>query len=384
MKRLLSLFLITISFISLLSFPVHGDGPNIQAESAILMEASTGQIIYEKNPDEVLAPASITKIMTLIIIFDAIDSGQISLTDSVTVSEHAASMGGSQVFLEAGEVQTVETLIKCIAIASANDACVAMAEHISSTEESFVDQMNERAKGLKMNNTSFVNCCGLDASGHVTTARDVAIMSRELITTYPQIHDYSSIWMDSFTHVTRRGESQFTLSNTNKLLKQYEWATGLKTGSTDDAKFCLSATAKRNDIELISVVMASPSGKTRISDSIALLNYGYSICNLYTDTDMPPLTPIHVKGSTENQLKCQYKSNFTYLFLEKYDPLNISKDLEFTDSPKAPIAKGDVVGQLIYKYNEKVIGTVDIVACHDVKKSVFGDFVKMLWMELLN
>ena len=270
MKRILFFFMSLIIAASALNAAVYADEPDIQAPSAILIEASTGQVIYEKNADESLHPASITKIMTLILIFDAISSGQISLDEDVTVSEHAASMGGSQVFLEAGEKQTVETMIKCIAIASANDACVAMAEHICGSEEVFVSKMNERAAGLGMNNTHFVNCCGLDADGHMTTARDVALMSRELINKYPKIHSYSTIWMDTITHVTRRGESEFTLTNTNKLIKQYEWATGLKTGSTSLAKFCLSATANRNGIELISVVMASPNGKTLVSYSCRL------------------------------------------------------------------------------------------------------------------
>ena len=384
MKRILSLFLSFTFFLISLTINVHADDPDIQAESAILMEASTGQIIYEKNPDETVAPASITKIMTLLLIFDAIDEKKITLTDSVTVSEHAASMGGSQVFLEPGEVQTVETMIKCIAIASANDACVAMAEFICSSEEAFVEKMNERAKELGMNNTNFINCCGLDVSGHVTSARDVAIMSRELITKHPEIHDYSSIWMDSFTHVTRKGESEFTLSNTNKLIKQYEWATGLKTGSTDDAKFCLSATAKKNDIELISVVMASPTGKTRISDSISLLNYGYGICNLYRDESMPILSPISVKKSVCDDLECYYEKEFTHLFLTDFDKTLLTKELEYIEDITAPLKCGDVVGQLIYKYNGNIIGTVDILAAKDVAKAGFGDYMKMLWKEILN
>ena len=382
MKRILISLLCTILLITAIPIKAFGDEPDIQAPSAILMEASTGKIIYEKNADEVLAPASITKIMTLLLIFDALEENTIALTDEVTVSEHAASMGASQVFLEPGEVQTVETMIKCIAIASANDACVAMAEHICSSEEIFVSRMNERAAGLNMTNTHFVNSCGLDTDGHVTTARDVALMSRELITRHPEIHDYSTIWMDSFTHVTRKGESEFTLSNTNKLLKQYEWATGLKTGSTSVAKFCLSATAKKNDIELISVVMASPNGKTRVSDSISLLNYGYGICHLYKDDNMPLLTPLTVKNSTKGIVNCKYASSFNNLFLENYDESLITKELEFISSPSAPISEGDVMGQLIYKYNNEIIGTVDILAAEDIEKSVFKDYLYMLWKEL--
>lgn len=377
------IFLFTMFFF-LTSFPLNsfGDEPDIQAPSAILMEASTGKIIYEKNADEILYPASITKIMTLILIFDALQERKITLTDEVTVSEHAASMGGSQVFLEPGEVQTVETLIKCIAIASANDACVAMAEYVWSSEDVFVEKMNERAKGLNMTNTHFKNSCGLDEDGHVTSARDVALMSRELITKYPAIHNYSTIWMDSFTHVTRKGESEFVLSNTNKLLKQYEWATGLKTGSTSLAKFCLSATAKKNDIELISVVMASPNGKTRVSDSISLLNYGYGICHLYRDENMPSLTPLSVKNTTKGIVNCKYSNNFSYLFMENYDENKITKELEYIKNPSAPIVTNDIMGQLVYKYDGKIIGTVDILSAENIEKSGYGDYLKLLWREL--
>ena len=197
--------------------------PNPAAKSAMLMEAKTGTVIYEKNADEQLRPASVTKVMTLLLIFEGLEKNQYALEDVVTVSEHAASMGGSQVFLEAGETQTVHDLIKCISIASANDACVAMAEFIAGSEPAFVEQMNEKAKALGMEHTNFVNCCGLEADGHLTTARDIALMSRELILNHPQIHDYCTIWQDSITHETRRGSSEFGLTNTNKFLKQYPY-----------------------------------------------------------------------------------------------------------------------------------------------------------------
>lgn len=359
--------------------PVKAEGPEIEAPCAILTEASTGRVIYEKNADESLHPASITKIMTLLIIFDAIDDGSISPEDTVTVSEHAASMGGSQVFLEPGETQTIETMIKCIAIASANDACVAMAEHISGSEDAFVQSMNERAEALGMNNTHFVNCCGLDADGHMTTARDVAIMSRELIMAHPAIHDYSCIWMDTITHVTRRGESEFVLNNTNKLLKQYEWATGLKTGSTSLAKFCLSATARRNDIELISVIMASPSGKTRVSDSIALLNYGYGICSLYHDNNMPSIDVIPIKGGIKSDISVEYSSQMNYLFTDKYDASLIESHAEYLEDLEAPVQKGDVIGQLTYTYDGKFMDSIDIIASESIEKAGYGDYINSLW-----
>ncbi len=378
MKRIVVWLTVLITVMSVI-VPVKAEGPEIEAPCAILTEASTGRVIYEKNADESLHPASITKIMTLLIIFDAVEDGSISPEDTVTVSEHAASMGGSQVFLEPGETQTVETMIKCIAIASANDACVAMAEHISGSEDAFVQSMNERAEALGMNNTHFVNCCGLDADGHMTTARDVAIMSRELITAHPAIHDYSCIWMDTITHVTRRGESEFVLNNTNKLLKQYEWATGLKTGSTSLAKFCLSATARRNDIELISVIMASPSGKTRVSDSIALLNYGYGICSLYHDNNMPSIDVIPIKGGIKSDISVEYSSQMNYLFTDKYDASLIESHAEYLENLEAPVQKGDVIGQLTYTYDGKFMDSIDIIASESIKKAGYGDYINSLW-----
>ena len=252
-------------------------GPEISSPSAILMEASTGQVIYEKNADEPRSPASITKIMTLILIFDALESGKIKMTDQVVTSAYAKSMGDSQVFLEEGEVQTVETLIKCIVVASGNDASVAMAEYIAGDEGSLVDKMNERAKQLGMTNTHFEDCCGLtESSAHLTTARDIAVMSRELINCYPQIHNYSTIWMDTITHVTKQGTKEFGLSNTNKLLKMATnfTVTGLKIGSTSIAKYCLSATAEKDGVRLIASIMAAHDYKVRLADAAALLNYG--------------------------------------------------------------------------------------------------------------
>lgn len=374
MKKIISFILIILCLL-IPCVNLRAAEPDISGESAILMESTTGKIIYEKNPDIVLRPASITKIMTLILIFDALHSGQINLSDSVTVSEYAASMGGSQVFLEAGEIQTVETLIKCIAISSANDACVAMAEYICGSEDAFVAKMNERSQSLNMNNTNFVNCCGLDVDGHVTTARDVATMSRELSTKYPEIHEISTIWMDTITHVTRRGSKDFTLTNTNKLLKQYEWATGLKTGSTSLAGFCLSATAKRDNIELISVVMAAKSSKERVSDSIKLLNHGYSSCSIYKDTNMPEIPEIPIKNSLCKSIQGIYNKEFTYLFTEKYAEEAFRKDFEFLDNLKAPIKKGDVIGQLVYYYDEKPIGSVDIISDQNIKKAFYKDFL---------
>ena len=268
---------------------------NISAPSAILMEASTGAVVYEKNSHEARHPASVTKIMTLLLIFDALSSKQISLDDTVTVSEYAASMGGSQVFLEPGETQTVETMIKCISVASANDACVAMAEHVAGSESEFVRMMNERAKGLGMNDTNFVNCCGLDADGHMTSANDIALMSRELITKYPKIHDYCTLWMENITHTTAKGSSEFGLTNTNKLIKHYQYATGLKTGFTNTAMYCISATAKKDDMELIAVIMGAPDIKSRSADATTLLNYGFGKCRIYCDSHEDKLDDLPVE-----------------------------------------------------------------------------------------
>ena len=271
-------------------------------------------MIYEKDPDTRRSPASITKIMTLILIFDALENGSLQMTDTVTTSAYAKSMGGSQVFLEEGETQDVETMIKCIVIASGNDASVAMAEHIGGSEQEFVRRMNERATGLGMENTHFVDCCGLtDSIDHYTTARDIAIMSRELITKYPKILEYSSIWMENITHVTRLGSKEFGLTNTNKLLRSYEGCVGLKTGSTSLAKYCVSAVAKKGGITLISVVMAAPDYKVRFKDAAAMLNYGFSKCSLYTDENPEKLPFVEVRKGTKPEVEVKYEKTFRYL-----------------------------------------------------------------------
>ena len=368
---------------SLCMYRVNAAEPDVESPSVILMEASTGKTVYEKNADETLHPASITKIMTLILIFDALSENKITLDENVTVSEHAASMGGSQVFLEAGEKQTVNTMIKCISVASANDASVAMAEHIWGSEQTFVDKMNERAQGLGMSGTHFVNCCGLDTDGHMMTARDVAIMSRELITRYPQIHEYSGIWMDTITHSTRRGESEFGLSNTNKLIKQYELATGLKTGSTGLAKCCLSATAEKDGIELIAVVMAAPNSKTRFKDAISLLNYGYGVVDIYRDNAWLSQEKIAVHGGKSDSVTCRKNNEFVYVFTEDTDTGRIKSTEEYADGLDAPVYEGDVVGQMVYELDGNILGTIDIVAADTVEKAGLGDCIRSTMMKML-
>ena len=347
---------------------------NLQSKSAILMEISTGKVLYEHNPDEILSPASITKIMTLILIFDAIEEGKIDYEDIVTTSEYAKSMGGSQVFLETGEQQTVETLIKCIIIASGNDASVCMAEYVAGSEEAFVAKMNERAAGLGMTNTVFKDCCGLcDSMEHHTTARDVAVMSRELVTKYPQILNYSKIWMENITHVTAQGSKEFTLANTNKLLKQYEWTTGLKTGSTSLAKYCLSATAKKDDIELVAVIMGAPNYKLRFSEAVTLLNYGYSIVDMYKDDNKDIDGFINIENGVKDKIKIKTEEDFTYICGKGENIGDITKQVSIGKGLEAPVKRGDVVGEIIYYIGEKEIGRINICANENVREAGYVD-----------
>lgn len=350
-------------------------GIEVSAPSAILMEASTGTVIYEKDADTARPPASVTKIMTMLLIFDALESGKIKLEDEVTTSEFAASMGGSQVFLEPGEMQTVDTMLKCISVASANDACVAMSEYISGSEEVFVQKMNERAKGLGMQHTNFVNCNGLDVEGHVTTARDIALMSRELITKYPQIRDYCMIWMENITHTTSKGTSEFGLTNTNKLVRQYPYATGLKTGSTGEAKFCVSATAEKDGIELIAVIMAAEDSKTRFKDATTLLNYGFGKCQLYEDLEPEQLKNVNVDGGVEEKVGVVYKDTFSYLDTSGADLAGITKELHLKKRLKAPVRKGDLAGDVTYLLDGKEIGKIDLIAAQNVEKAGFFDYL---------
>ena len=343
--------------------------PNPAAKSVMLMEAKTGTVIYEKNADEQLRPASVTKVMTLLLIFEGLEKNQYALEDVVTVSEHAASMGGSQVFLEAGETQTVHDLIKCISIASANDACVAMAEFIAGSEPAFVEQMNEKAKALGMEHTNFVNCCGLEADGHLTTARDIALMSRELILNHPQIHDYCTIWQDSITHETRRGSSEFGLTNTNKFLKQYPYATGLKTGYTSLSKYCISATAKKDALELITVLMAEPDIKSRVKDLQACMDYGFAKCRLYEDENSDALAALPVLRGKDNTLDVCYDGAFEYLDTEGRDLAAVEKTLSLPESVEAPVNEGDIVGEAVYTINGTMIGSVSIRAAATVEQA---------------
>ncbi len=353
---------------------------NITSPSAVLIEGSTGTIIYEKNKDEKLRPASVTKIMTLLLIFEALESGQIKLMDEVSVSEHAASMGGSQVFLEPYETQNVDTMIRCISIASANDASVAMAEFIAGSEEEFVARMNDRAKELGMNNTNFVNCCGLDVDNHYTTAYDISLMSRELITRFPEISNYATVWMDTFVHTTRKGRTEFGLTNTNKLIKSYTGITGLKTGSTSLAKYCLSATARRNNMDLIAVIMAAPDTKTRFQEAAKLLNYGYANYSIFVDQHQElTLEPVRVVKGVADQVAGKPAGEFSYLCSKGKNPADIQKEVILFEEVRAPLAAGDKIGEIVYSYGQEKIGSVDILAAEAISKAGFKDcFVKAL------
>lgn len=356
----------------------------ITAPHGVLMEASTGTVLYEKEKDTKVKPASITKIMTLILIFDELEKGSLHMEDPVVTSAYAKSMGGSQVFLEEGEKQTVETLIKCIVIASGNDASVAMAEHIAGSEGEFVRRMNERAAGLGMENTHFEDCCGLtESDNHYTSAYDVALMSRELVTRYPKILEYSSVWMDTITHVTDKGSSEFGLTNTNKLIRSYDGCVGLKTGSTSAAKYCVSAVAQRNGITLISVVMTAPDYKVRFQDAAAMLNLGFGTCSLYVDENQEPLPKIALKGAREEEISCEYAGEFRYLDTQGKALDQIQKKVQLKDSIQAPAKKGDTAGTAEYYLDGKKIGAVKIVLTEDAQRADYGDYLKKTWKYFL-
>ena len=352
---------------TLLTVAQDEEGLDLTAKSAVVMEAGSGTILYQKDKDLKLPPASVTKVMSLLLIFEELDKGNLKYTDKVTVSEHAASMGGSQVFLEPGESQSVDTMLKCIVISSANDAVVSMAEHIAGSEGAFVKRMNEKAKQLGMKNTVFKNSCGLDIKGHETSAYDIALMSRELTTKHPDIFKYSKIWMDKFTHETKKGTKEFGLSNTNKLLKQYNGCTGLKTGSTSTAKFCLSATATRNGVNLIAVVMASNDSKARVKDASALLDYGFSHCQVMEDhTKAKEIGKIAVTKGKKEFVSCDQDIP-AKIVLVKGSKNDVKKQIRI-GQVKAPVKKGQVLGYILYKRGDEVLLKRPVKAAEDVEK----------------
>lgn len=343
--------------------------------SCILTEASTGTVLYEYNPDEQLPPASVTKIMTLLLVMEAVDEGRLGWDETVQTSEYAASMGGSQVFLEPGEEMPVWEMVKCVVVSSANDAAVALAEKVSGSEEAFVTKMNERAVELGMTGTVFKNTNGLDdtVEGHVTTARDIAIMSRELITKHPKILEYSSIWMDTI----RNGA--FGLTNTNRLIRFYSGANGLKTGSTAKAKFCISATAERGGMELIAVIMAAETRDARNEAAKKLLDYGFANWEL-ARMSAEPLEPIRVLGGVTDTVGLWYPE--TTAVVAKGSAAKVERIIELPETIPAPIDEGEPVGTVRYYLSGEEIASAPITACESVKKigyiGLLGKFLRKL------
>ena len=349
----------------------------LSAASAVLMEKETGDILYEKESHEKLEPASVTKVMTLLLIFEALDSGRISKEDVVTVSAYAAGMGGSQVYLEEGEQMTVDELVKCITVVSGNDAAVAMAEYLAGSETAFVAQMNQRAQELGMADTAFLNCTGLPAQGHVTSAHDVALMSRELVLHHPGIREYSTIWMDSI-----RGGT-FGLTNTNRLIRFYQGATGLKTGSTDSALYCMSATAERDGMELIAVVMRAPTSAHRFEDAKTLLDYGfasYALAEVYPDA---PLAPIPVLLGEQEQIQPQLEETCR-LLVRKGQENRITTQVTLAQDLAAPVELGQTVGEMTVSVDGQVCRTVPILSAQAVERltvpKIFSHLLKRLIM----
>ena len=349
----------------------------LSAPSAVLMEKETGTILYEKEAKRQMEPASVTKVMTLLLIMEALDSGRISREDVVTVSARASGMGGSQVYLKEGEQMTVGELLKCITVVSGNDATVAMAEYLAGSESAFVQQMNQRAQELGMADTNFVNCTGLPAAGHVTTAYDIALMSRELILHHPGIREYTTIWMDSIR------DGAFGLTNTNRLVRFYQGATGLKTGSTDSALYCVSATAERDGMELIAVVMKSPTSAQRFEDAKPLLDYGfanYTLARVYPDV---PLAPVEVLLGTTAQVQPQLEQECSLLVRKGEEGL-ISTQIQLAQDLEAPVERGQKLGQMVVTVDGEVRDTIPIVASQQVDRltipGIFGKMFQRLLM----
>ena len=345
--------------------------PALNCKSAILMEASTGKVLFEQNSDEAMAPASVTKVMTLLLVMEAIEDGRLQYSDTLSASAHACSMGGSQIYLEEGEQMSVEDLIKSVVIASANDAAVVLAEAASGTEDAFVETMNAKARTLEMKNTHFENTNGLDdtATNHVTSARDIAIMSRELIR-YPKILEYSSIWMDTI----RNGE--FGLTNTNRLIRFYKGATGLKTGSTSKAGFCISATAERDNMSLICVIMGAESRDIRNAAACSLLDWGFANYARYDDTESY-CAEVPVIGGTQD--RCRICGESFSTIVEKADLPNVKKEITISDRVSAPLQKGQKIGSVAYALDGNKIGEADILADETVDRITFwGIWAKIL------
>jgi len=342
----------------------------VAAPSAILVERTSGTVLYEKNAHEKLKPASVTKIMSMLLIMEAIEDGSLTVEDKVTASEHASSMGGSQIYLEPGEQMTVHDMLKSIAVSSANDACVAMAEHVAGSEESFVARMNERAAELGMKDTTFKNCTGLDADGHVTSAYDISLMSRELLS-HDQIKQYTTIWMDTIR------DGAFGLSNTNKLVKFYNGSTGLKTGFTSEAGYCVSASAMRDGMELIAVIMKAETSPKRNSDASALLNYGFANYTVLTPGEDDAFEPIPVKLGKIKTANGELEGCEGVL-VRKAQVSKLEKNVQIAEELKAPVEKGQKIGTYTVTLEGKTIAEIPIVASEQIEKLSTGDIYKTL------
>lgn len=353
---------------------------NLESGAAILIEQSTGQVLYSHNAHEQLRPASVTKVMSILLIMEQIDSGNLSYTDTVSCSENARSMGGSQIWLDPRETLTVDEMLKAICVVSANDCVVAMAEHIAGSEEAFVQMMNDKAKKLGMNDTTFKNCHGIDEDGHVTSAYDIALMSKELLTKHPNITKYTTIWMDSL----RDGKSQ--LVNTNKLIKTYKGITGLKTGSTSLALYNLSASATRDDLSLIAVIMKAPSTKVRFAEAQKLLDYGFnkfSFKSFGNSGDVIQTVSVNkgVKDHVEAILE-----NSAGTLIEKGKENQVTQTVEINDNIEAPIKKGDVIGKVVFSLDDSELSSTNLVASCDVDKITLFSMSKKIiysWVDLL-
>lgn len=375
MKKLIGALLAALCLLALLPTTADAVELPLTSHAALLMEKTTGQVLFAQNEHEALEPASVTKIMTLLLTMDAIDSGALSYDDVVTVSANAAGMGGSQVFLAEGEKITVEELLKSVCVSSGNDAAVALAEKVSGVTELFVEQMNNRAKGLGMDDTHFVNCTGLTAKGHVTSAYDIALMSRELLTRHPDIRRFTTIWTD-----TIRGGA-FGLANTNKLIRFYDGATGLKTGHTASAGYCISATAEREGMELIAVIMKGETADKRNTDAKALLNYGFSTYALVSAAPEEPLPALPVSMGQAEQVSLTLPEEGVTALVEKGRVSALERRVDLPSSLTAPVAAGQTVGTLTLLDGETEVLTVPILAAEDVpRRSWSGLFAQLLRM----
>ena len=368
MKRLCS-FLLALLALTVLTVPAGAEELAVEAEACLLMEKTTGEVLYAVNEHEPLEPASVTKIMTILLVMEAIDSGQLQYGDVVTASAHACSMGGSQIWLKENEQMTVEDMLKAVCVASANDCSVALAEHLAGSEAAFVERMNQRAAELGMEDTVFMNPTGLPAEGHVTSAYDIALMSRELILNHPDVRRFTTIWMDTL----RNGE--FGLSNTNKLIHNYEGATGLKTGSTDGALYCLSATAERDGMELIAVILKAPTSAQRFAGAQALLNYGFASYGLAEIQTPGDLAPIPVRLGAEKAVTARLEGE-TALLAEKEKLGTLETELTMETELSAPVAEGQEVGRLTVTSGGETLAEFPLVADRAVARLTYWQLLQ--------